>query len=213
MKSIFFKVTSYIGFEWLQCGFTTSDFLIGYSQFQFAVWNVDVDNITIFNNGNCATCCRFWRYVTNGCTTSSTRETPVSQQGYVFIKTHTCDHGCWCQHFTHARTTFSTFVADNFHVAFYDFTACNSFNSFFFAVEYFCWTRMNEHIRIYCTSFYNRTIFSQVAFKYSNTTSFVNWIIPRMNYVFISYISSLSNFTLCFKGYCLALRMKTTIFC
>ena len=151
--------------------------------------------------------------MTNRCTTSSARETTVSQQCYVFIKPHTSDHGCWCQHFAHARATFRAFVTDNYHITFYDFTACNSFNSFFFAVEYLCWARVNEHIIIYGTCFYNRTVYSKVTFKNRNTTCFMNRIIPWMDNIFIHNMSCCCNFTLCFKSYSFAICMQTTIFC
>ena len=147
------------------------------------------------------------------CATSSTREASICQQCYIFIETHTSNHRCWCQHFTHTRTAFRSFVADNYNITFYDFTAYDSFNRFFFTIEYLCWTRMNKHICIYGTGFYNGTIYSKVTFKNRDTTSFMYWIIPWVNNIFIHNMSCRCNFTLCFKSNSFAICMKATIFC
>ena len=70
---------------------------------------------------------------------------------------------------------------------------------------------MNKHFIINSARFYNRTIYGKIAFQYGDTTCFMNRIIPRVNYIFIIYMSDFCDFTLCFKSYCFAVCIEVTI--
>ena len=61
---------------------------------------------------------------------------------------HHGNHRCWSQH-SRIPGPLWGLVADSYNITFCSFTARNSFNCFFFAVEYLCWTRVNKHICIW----------------------------------------------------------------
>ena len=150
--------------------------------------------------------------MTNCCTSGSTGESAVCDEGDFFIQTHSGNCRSRRQHFSHTRTTGRTFITDNNHIASNNFSGIDSSNRFFFAVEYLCRSFMHEHFRSDCTSLDNTSIRSKIATQNSNTTCFAERIVNRSDNFRVTVDTAFQIFAECLSGYSHDICMNQTFF-
>ena len=120
--------------------------------------------------------------------------------------------GCGCQHFTHSRTSFGTFVTDNDNVSGLHIPCKNALHGIFFTIIHPCGTCMDTHFRVNRNLLYNRAVGSKASFENCNSPFGMDWLLKGCNDLFIqlrvNYVKLIQVFPNSFAVNCKLAKVK-----
>jgi len=153
----------------------------GYLQAQCAPWNIDDDDVTVFDRGNGPALGGLRRDVADEAAVVRSRESPIGDYRSRERQTSPIEHFHYSRHFAHTGAALGAFVPYQKHHAWAYFSGDDRFGSRFFRVEADGGASESLHRFLYRNGLGDRAVGREIAVKHSQAAPWMPGIAQRTN--------------------------------